>query len=328
MPEDAKIALITGIAGQDGSYLTELLLEKGYIVHGVVRPAADLSASAIARWPGEGKAGHDRLFLHRADLSDAAVWRGVLHDVRPAELYHLAGPSRVGSSFGMPESTFAQIASLTDQLLGIVLAEQPSVRVFHASTAEIFGDAGEMPQTEATPLRPVSPYGRAKAVATETARTYRERGLFICNGILYNHESPRRGEYFVTRKIARAVARIAKGLDHELVLGNLDSRRDWGHAQDYVRAMWLMLQHRVADDYIVATGETHSVREFVESAFAVVSLPWQKLVRQDVSLNRPADPQLVGNPRKIREALSWQPTKSFQELVREMVEAELKKLTN
>ena len=327
MPEDARIALITGIAGQDGSYLTELLLEKGYIVHGVVRPTADLSRSAIAHWPADGKAGHDRLFLHRADLFDAAVWRGLLHDVRPAELYHLAGPSRVGSSFGMPESTFEQIASLTVQLLDIVMAERPTVRVFHASTAEILGDASEVPQTEETPLRPTSPYGRAKAVATETARTFRERrGLFICNGILYNHESPRRGEYFVTRKIALAVARIAHGLERELVLGNLDSRRDWGHAQDYVRAMWLMLQHGVADDYIVATGEIHSVREFVETAFAVVALPWQEFVRQDASLNRPVDPQLVGSPKKIREALGWRPTKSFQELVREMVEAELGKL--
>jgi GDPmannose 4,6-dehydratase len=326
MPEDAKIALITGITGQDGSYLTELLWQKGYNIHGVVRPAAELTRSAIAHLLEDGRIGRDRLFLHRADLFDASVWRELLHDVRPTELYHLAAPSRVGASFGMPESTFEQIASLTGRLLDVVMAEQPSVRVFHASTAEIFGDAAEVPQTENTPLRPVSPYGRAKAAATETARTYRGRGLFICNGILYNHESPRRGEYFVTRKIARAVARIAKGLDRELVLGNLDSRRDWGHAQDYVRAMWLMLQHGVPDDYIVATGETHSVREFVETAFAVVDLPWQEFVRRDASLNRPADPQLVGDAGKIRRTLGWQPTKSFQELVREMVEAEVEAL--
>lgn len=327
MPEDQKIALITGIAGQDGSYLTELLLGKDYLVHGVVRPEADLSRVVITDLLADAKGGRERFVLHRTDLFDDTAWRGLLHHVRPAELYHLAGPSQVGSSFGRPEATFEEIATLSVQLLETAATERPSMRIFHASTAEIFGNTAEVPQTESSPWRPVTPYGRAKAVATEAARNYRERsGVFVCNGIFYNHESPRRNPYFVTRKIARGVARIARGIESELVLGNLDSRRDWGHADDYVRAMWLMLRHTAPDDYIVATGQTHSVRDFVEAAFAVVNLPWQQFVRYDPSLKRPADPQLVGDARKIRETLGWKPTRTFEELVREMVEAELEKL--
>jgi GDPmannose 4,6-dehydratase len=199
------------------------------------------------------------------------------------------------------------------------------MKFYHASSAEIFGDATDSPQTENTPLRPTSPYGCAKAFATQLARVYRQSyGLFVCNGILYNHESPRRGENFVTRKIARGVARIARNRDHTLVLGNLESRRDWGRAQDYVQAMWLMLQHETADDYVVATSETHSVREFVEAAFAVVDLPWEKYVKHDRSFDRPTEPvRLVGNAEKIRKTLGWKPVGSFAQLVREMVEAEL-----
>src|SRR4029077_959629 len=210
-----------------------------------------------------------------------------------------------------------------------IARDQPQPpRFYHASTSEIFGTAAEFPQTEETPMRPTSPYGCAKAFATSLARVYRQSyGVFVCNGILYNHESPRRGENFVTRKIARSAARISKGLDSELVLGNLESKRDWGRAQDYVVAMWMMLQNDKADDYIVSTGETHSVREFVEAAFAVVDLPWKKYVKQDPAFDRPIEPaRLVGCADKVRKALGWKPSSSFDQLVREMVEAELAEL--
>jgi len=213
----------------------------------------------------------------------------------------------------------------TLRLLEMARAHPSPLRFYHASSAEIFGAASTSPQTENTALRPTSPYGCAKAFATQLAGVYRQSyGLFVCNGISYNHESPRRGENFVTRKIARAAARIARNLDDVLVLGNLQSRRDWGRAQDYVQAMWLMLQHEMADDYVVATGETHSVHEFVEAAFAVVDLPWEKYVKHDPSFDRPTEPvRLVGCAEKIRKTLGWKPTGSFAQLVREMVEAEL-----
>jgi len=213
----------------------------------------------------------------------------------------------------------------TLRLLEIARSQPHPVKFYHASSSEIFGNASEIPQTESTPLRPTSPYGCAKAFATQLARVYRESyGLFVCNGILYNHESPRRGENFVTRKIARAAARIARKLDDALVLGNLESQRDWGRAHDYVEAMWLMVQHKTADDYVVATGETHSVREFVEAAFAVVDLPWEKYVKHDESFDRPTEPaRLVGSADKIRRTLGWKPAGTFRQLVDEMVEAEL-----
>jgi GDPmannose 4,6-dehydratase len=216
----------------------------------------------------------------------------------------------------------------TLRLLEIVRDQDGSVRFYHASTSEIFGDAAESPQTEETPMRPTSPYGCAKAFATQLVRVYRQSyGVFACNGICYNHESPRRGENFVTRKIARAAARISRGLDVDLVLGNLESKRDWGRAQDYVQAMWLMLQHDKPDDYLVATGEAHAVREFAEAAFAVVDLPWKKYVKHDAAFDRPMEPErLVGCADKIRKTLGWKPTGSFQDLVREMVQAELKTL--
>jgi len=213
----------------------------------------------------------------------------------------------------------------TLRLLEIARAHPSPLRFYHASSAEIFGAASVSPQTENTPLRPTSPYGCAKAFATQLARVYRQSyGLFVCNGILYNHESPRRGENFVTRKIARGAARIARNRDNNLVLGNLESRRDWGRAQDYVQAMWLMLQHETADDYVVATGETHSVREFVEVAFSIVDLPWEKYVKHDSSFDRPTEPvRLIGCSEKIRKTLGWKPAGGFPQLVREMVEAEL-----
>jgi GDPmannose 4,6-dehydratase len=244
MSSPEKIALVTGITGQDGSYLAELLLEKNYVVHGVVRRTSNLLRSRIEHLRNDEALAGKRLVLHYGDLSDGTTLRRIFAQVRPAEVYHLAGQSHVGLSFEIPESTCEEVGMATLRLLEICRDQPQPVRFYHASSSEIFGDVAETPQTEETPFRPASPYGCAKAFATQLARVYRQSyGLFVCNGILYNHESPRRGENFVTRKIARAVARIARGLDHELVLGNLQGRRDWGRAQDYVAAMWMMLQH-------------------------------------------------------------------------------------
>src|SRR4030095_2670341 len=325
MKESKKVALITGITGQDGSYLSELLLETGYTVHGIVRRTSNLLRSRIEHLRRDEKIYGRRLFLPYSDLSDGATLRRIFDDVCPTELYHLAGQSHVGLSFEIPESTCEEAGMATLRLLENARGHAQPVKLYHASPSEIFGDASVSPQTENTPLRPTSPYGCAKAFATQLARVYRQSyGLFVCNGILYNHESPRRGENFVTRKIARGAARIARNRDDNLVLGNLESRRDWGRAQDYVQAMWLMLQHETADDYVVATGETHSVREFVEAAFAVVDLPWEKYVKHDPSFDRPTEPvRLVGCAEKIRKTLGWKPAGSFAQLVREMVEAEL-----
>ena len=325
MNDSKKLALITGITGQDGSYLAELLLEKGYTVHGIVRRTSNLLRSRIEHLRRDQKIYGRRLFLHYGDLSDSATLSRIVADVQPIELYHLAGQSHVGLSFEIPESTCEEAGMATLRLLEIARAQRQPLRFYHASSSEIFGNASEIPQTESTPLRPTSPYGCAKAFATQLAQVYRESyGLFVCNGILYNHESPRRGENFVTRKIARAAARISRNLDSELVLGNMESQRDWGRAQDYVQAMWLMLQHHTADDYVVATGETHSVRELVEAAFAVVDLPWQKYVKHDPAFDRPTEPaRLVGCANNIRKILGWKPTGTFRELVHEMVEAEL-----
>ena len=320
-----KIALITGITGQDGSYLAELLLEKGYAVHGIVRRTSNLLRSRIEHLRNDESVYGKSLFLHYGDLSDVTTLRRIFSEVQPTEIYHLAGQSHVGLSFEIPESTCEEIGMATLRLLEIARDQLRPAKFYHASSSEIFGTATVSPQTENTPLQPASPYGCAKAFATQLARVYRESyGLFVCNGILYNHESPRRGENFVTRKIARAVARIARGLDQELSLGSLESRRDWGRAQDYVAAMWLMLQQDKPGDYIVATGKTHSVRDFVEAAFAVVNLPSEKYVNHNPAFDRPADPtQLVGSAEKAKRELGWQRHGSFNDLVREMVEAEL-----
>jgi GDPmannose 4,6-dehydratase len=307
--------------------LTELLLEKGYAVHGIVRRTSNLLRSRIEHLRRDEKIYDKRLFLHYGDLSDTTTLRRIFREVNPAEVYHLAGQSHVGLSFEIPESTCEEAGMATLHLLEIVRDQSAATKIYHASTSEIFGNASQSPQTEETPMRPTSPYGCAKAFATMLARVYRQSySMFVCNGILYNHESPRRGENFVTRKIARAAARISRGLDVDLVLGNLESKRDWGRAQDYVAAMWMMLQHDKPDDYIVATGETHSVREFVEAAFAVVDLPWKKYVKQDVEFERPTEPtRLVGDASKIQKTLGWKPSGNFEQLVREMVEAELEK---
>jgi GDPmannose 4,6-dehydratase len=328
MAQPPKTALITGITGQDGSYLAELLLKKGYAVHGIVRRTSNLLRSRIEHLRRDDKIYNRTLFLHYGDLSDGTTLRRIFRDVQPDEVYHLAGQSHVGLSFEIPESTCEEAGMATLRLLEIARDQTKPLRFYHASSSEIFGNAQSAPQNEETPLAPSSPYGCAKAFATQLARVYRQSyGLFVCNGILYNHESPRRGENFVTRKITRAAARIARGLDDQVVLGNLKSERDWGRAEDYVNAMWLMLQHDVADDYVVATGETHSVQEFVELAFAAVDLPWKKYVKHDPAFDRPAEPtRLAGCADKIRKAFGWRPSGTFPELVREMVEAELRAL--
>lgn len=325
MDHTSRTALITGVTGQDGSYLAELLLSEGYTVHGVVRRTSNLLRSRIEHLRADETLYGNRFFLHYADLSDGTTLRRVFSNTRPSEVYHLAGQSHVGLSFEIPESTCEEAGMATLRLLEIARDQPQPVKFYHASSSEIFGNAAEAPQTEDTAFRPTSPYGCAKAFGTQIARVYRESyGLFVCNGILYNHESPRRGENFVTRKIARGVARIANGVEQELVLGSLSSRRDWGHARDYVRAMWLMLQHPAPGDYVVATGETHSVGDFVEAAFAVVGLPWQKFVKHSAAFDRPVDPvDLVGSPAKIKHTLGWTPEVPFEQLVREMVEAEV-----
>jgi GDPmannose 4,6-dehydratase len=325
MIKNPKTALIIGITGQDGSYLAELLLDKGYTVHGIVRRTSNLRRSRIEHLRSDENLFDRRFFLHYGDLADGTTLRRIFSAVRPDEFYHLAGQSHVGLSFEIPESTCEEVAMGTLRLLEIARDQPNRLKFYHASSSEIFGNTEESPQTEATAFSPASPYGCAKACATQLSRVYRDSyGMFVCNGIFYNHESPRRGENFVTRKIARTVARIARGLEDELVLGSLEGRRDWGHARDYVQAMWLMLQHEMADDYVVATGETHSIREFVEAAFAVVDLPWEKYVKHDSSFDRPTEPvRLVGCAEKIRKTLGWEPAGSFPQLVREMVEAEL-----
>jgi GDPmannose 4,6-dehydratase len=323
--DPSKVALITGITGQDGSYLAELLLSKGYQVHGIVRRTSNVRRSRIEHIRDNSALHRGRFFLHYGDLQDATTLRRIFSRVGPSELYHLAGQSHVGLSFEIPESTCEEVAVATLRLFEMCRDLPRPVRIYHASTSEIFGAATLSPQDEETPCRPTSPYGCAKAFATQIAKVYRSSyGLFICNGILYNHESPRRGENFVTRKISRGVAAIKLGLSGKLELGNMDARRDWGHAQDYVETMWLMLQHAVPDDYIVATGETHSVRDFVEAAFAVVGLKWQDYVIADQTLGRKAEPGLlVGNSGKIRRVLGWSPKRNFQDIVREMVESDL-----
>ncbi len=323
-----KIALITGITGQDGSYLAELLLAKGYQVHGTVRRTSSLGRSRLQHLYADPAVYNERLFLHYADLDDPTTLRRILAKVAPDEIYHLAGQSHVGLSFEIPESTCEMTAMAALRLLEIVRDLPKSPRLFHASSSEVFGRPAEAPQDEETPFRPVNPYGCAKAFSTQMVRVYRDAfGLFACNGIAYNHESPRRGENFVTRKICRAAAAIQLGIEKELLLGDTSARRDWGDAREYVRGMWLALQHHEAGDYILATGRLHSVQDIVEQAFAAVGIDWQAHVRQDARLLRQAEPhQLVGNPAKARRVLGWEAGTTFEALIREMTLAELELL--
>jgi len=304
-------ALITGIAGQDGSYLAEWLLAKNYEVHGIVR-----ESSCLKRLQSFSH----QLILHHADLDHPASLRRILNETSPDELYHLGGPSHVGLSFEQAEATCESISIGTLRLLEIVRALPKPLRFFNASSSEVFGRPETSPQDEQTPFRPATPYGCAKAFVTQMVSIQRRAfGLFGCNGILYNHESPRRGKNFVTQKICHAAAAIKQGRQRELVLGSLSSQRDWGDARDYVRAMWLMLQQETPADFVLATGQLHSVQDVVETAFAAVGLNWRDYVKSDPRFMRPDDPsQLIGNPAKAEKILSWRPTNTFTRLITEM----------
>jgi GDPmannose 4,6-dehydratase len=317
-----KRALITGITGQDGSYLADFLLTKGYAVHGMVRRSSTENFERIARI-------RDRITLHQADLLDQLSIIGVLKTVRPHEIYNLAAQSFVPTSWNQPVLTGEFTAIGVTRMLEAVRLVDPKIRFYQASSSEMFGKVQETPQTEKTPFWPRSPYGVAKVYGHWITVNYRESyNLFACSGILFNHESPRRGKEFVTRKISHAVASIKLGLQKELLLGNLDAKRDWGFAGDYVRMMWLMLQQKAPDDYVIATGENHTVREFCEIAFDRVGLSWKKFVKVDPALFRPAEVNtLCGNPAKARRKLGWKPEVSFPELVRMMVDADLKRLS-
>jgi GDPmannose 4,6-dehydratase len=323
-------ALITGITGQDGSYLTELLLGKGYEVHGVVRRTSSLERSRLKHLYADTATYNQRLFLHYADLDDPTTLRRVLVKVAPDEIYHLAGQSHVGLSFEIPESTCDSTAMGTLRLLEMVRDLPKPPRLFHAASSEIFGRPPVAPQNESTPKNPVNPYGCAKAFATQMVGIYRQTyGLFACNGIMYNHESPRRGENFVTRKICRAAAAIKLGLQKELVLGDTSAQRDWGYAPDYVHAMWLSLQHSEPDDYIFATGILHSVSDVVTLAFEAAGLSHADYVKQDARLLRKAESvNLQGDPSKAQRVLGWKHTLTFEELIRAMTLAELEDLAN
>ncbi len=318
-------ALITGITGQDGSYLAEWLLDQGYEVHGIVRRTSRSDRSFLEKLCADPSIYGKRLFLHGADLTDPTTLRRTILEVAPNEFYHLAGQTHVGESFTIPETTAELTGLLTLRLLEILRDMKPAPKFFHASSSEIFGTPIEAPQTETTPTAPTSPYGCGKEFATHIVRVYRQsHGIFACNGILFNHESPRRGLQFVTRKICRGAAAIHLGLQKELVLGDLTGERDWGHARDYVRGMWLALQHIQPEDFVFATGRVHSVQAVVEQAFATVKLDWKEYVRQDRSLFRPVEPRrLVGNPEKAKRLLNWEPETSFEQLIAEMTQAEL-----
>lgn len=314
-------ALITGITGQDGSYLAEFLLAKGYHVHGCYRRSSTNSFERIAHL-------RDRIDLHCTDLLDQASLERLVRKVRPTEVYNLAAQSFVGSSWDQPILT-GQVTGLgVTRLLEAVRGVDPSIRFYQASSSEIFGKVQETPQSEATPIYPRSPYGVAKAYGHWMAINYRESyDMFVCSGILFNHESPRRGLEFVTRKISDGVARIKRGLARELRLGNLDACRDWGYAGDYVEAMWLMLQQEQPIDYVIGTGKTHSVRQFVEIAFSHVGLDYRDYVVTDPSFYRPAEVDLLlANPAKAEHELGWKPKMSFEELVRTMVEHDLERV--
>jgi GDPmannose 4,6-dehydratase len=323
-------AFITGITGQDGSYLAELLLDKGYEVHGVVRRTSSLSRSRLDHLYRDASIYGKRFFLHYADLDDPTTLRRALLKAVPDEVYHLAGQSHVGLSFEIPESTCELTAMGTLRLLEMIRDLPTPPRLFHAASSDIFGQPEISPQDEKTPLAPVSPYGCAKAFASQIVSVYRQSfGIFACNGIMYNHESPRRGENFVSRKICRAAAAIKLGLQTELVLGNTASQRDWGHARDYVRGMWLALQIDHPEDFVFATGQLHSVQNLVEAAFQVVDLDWRQYLRTDNRLLRPAEPQrLLGNPAKAKELLHWQPQVNFAQMIAEMTQAELAALSH
>ena len=325
-----KRALITGITGQDGSYLADLLLEKGYEVHGIIRRASTFNTSRIDHLYADPHINGVRMFLHFGDLSDSVNLVKLLYELKPDEIYHLGAQSHVRVSFDIPEYTSDVTGVGTIRILEAIREVGLRSRFYQASSSEMFGKAQQVPQTEKTPFWPRSPYGVAKTFAYWATVNYRESyGLCASNGILFNHESPRRGETFVTRKISRAVAAIKHGLQKELFLGTLDAKRDWGYAPEYVEGMWRILQHGEGDDFVLATGETHSVREFVEAAFSHVDLDWKEFVKHDSRYERPAEVDLlIGDASKAKKILNWEPKIRFHELVRIMVDADMELLSH
>ncbi len=323
-----KKALVTGITGQDGSYLAELLLEKGYEVHGIVRRASTFNTSRLDHLYKDPLVDDTMLFLHYGDLADAVQLVKLLYQLQPDEIYNLGAQSHVRVSFDIPEYT-GDVTGLGAVRILEAIREAglvDKVRYYQASSSEMYGKVQEVPQLETTPFWPRSPYGCAKVYAHSLTVNYRESyDLHASSGILFNHESPRRGETFVTRKITRAATRIKLGLQNKLILGNLDSKRDWGYAKEYVEAMWLMLQQDEADDFVIATNETHTVREFLEESFSCLDLDWEQFVAFDEKYERPAEVDLlIGDPSKAKEKLGWEPKVTFKELVAIMVEADMK----
>ena len=321
-------AFITGITGQDGSYLTEFLLGKGYEVHGLVRRASTFNRGRLDAVWSDPHLSKTRLFLHYGDLGDSGSLTRILREIQPNEIYNLAAQSHVRVSFDNPEYTIDVNATGTLRLLEAIRDSELRPRFYQASSSEMYGKVMEVPQTEKTPFYPRSPYGASKVAAYWTTINYRESyGLHASNGILFNHESPRRGEGFVTRKITRSVAHILAGLEDKLYLGNLDAKRDWGYAREYVEAMWQMLQQNEPGEYVIATGETHSVREFLEEAFGQVGLDWEKYVEIDPRYMRPTEVDLlVGDSGKARRELGWKPATTFKRLVKLMVDADIELL--
>jgi GDPmannose 4,6-dehydratase len=322
-----KRALITGITGQDGSYLAELLLSKEYEVHGLIRRSSTFNTGRIDHIYTDSHDPKSKLFLHYGDLNDSGQLSNLIYNLHPDEIYHLGAQSHVRVSFDMPEYTGDVTGLGTTRMLEAIQRSGIETRFYQAASSEMFGDSPP-PQNEATPFRPRSPYATAKVYSYWMVRNYREGyKLFAVNGILFNHESPRRGETFVTKKITRALGRIKMGLEDKVYLGNLKAKRDWGYAKDFVEAMWLMLQQEEPDDYVVATGESHSVEEFLEEAFGYVGLDWRDHVEIDPRYFRPTDVDfLQGDASKARKKLGWEPKVRFKELVRIMVDADIKEL--
>ena len=324
-----KRALITGVTGQDGSYLAELLLAKGYEVHGLIRRASTFNTSRLERIYQDPHESRVRFLLHYGDLSDSGALVNLIRELQPDEVYHLGAQSHVMVSFDIPEFTGETTGMGTVRILEAIRASRVKTRFYQASSSEMFG-ATPPPQSEDTKFHPRSPYGVAKLFAYWTTVNYREaHDVFACNGILFNHESERRGETFVTRKITRAVARIKAGVQDKLYLGNLDAKRDWGYAPEYVEAMWMMLQQDEPEDYVIGTGEAHTPREFAQLAFDHVGLDWEKHVEVDPKYYRPAEVDyLLADPSKAKKVLGWEPKTSFEELVRLMVDADVQLLND
>ena len=323
-----KKALITGITGQDGSYLTEFLIQKGYEVHGVIRRASTFNSHRIDHLYKDPHLKGVKLFLHYGDLADPVQMIKLIYDLKPDEIYHLGAQSHVRVSFDIPEYTGNVTGLGTLRILEAIRETGVETKFYQASSSEIYGKVRETPQNENTPFYPRSPYGCAKVYSYWTTVNYRESyNLFAVNGILFNHESPRRGETFVTRKITRAAVRIKLGVEDKLYLGNLDAKRDWGYAKEYVEAMWLMLQQNQPEDFVIATGETHSAREFLNEAFNCLDLDWKKYVEIDKRYFRPAEVDiLVGDASKAKNLLGWEPKTKFKELVRLMVDEDMNML--